>query len=174
MNDFISFSFICGLLRSVAMGRPGLVAVLAGKRGWFLPCVLLPRKFVIILFVFFFLRGHQRPPGGDNAVGITLFCFLFFFLCGHWAPPSAKMPWGLNYWTIVLELSFFFLVWSKMPPQRRKCRGVKLSFWTIVWQLVKKLAYTMLISNNRASLYLWWKEILVKHQKVSKVLWKWL
>ena len=83
MNDFISFSFICGLLRSVAMGRPGLVAVLAGKRGWFLPCVLLPRKFVIILFVFFFLRGHQRPPGGDNAVGFTLFCFLFFFLCGH-------------------------------------------------------------------------------------------
>ena len=28
--------------------------------------------------------------------------------------------------------------------------------------------YTMFISNNRASFHLWWKENLVKHQKVSK------
>ena len=36
------------------------------------------------------------------------------------------------------------------------------------WQLVRQLIYTMFISNNRASLHLWWKENLVKHQKLSK------
>ena len=35
-------------------------------------------------------------------------------------------------------------------------------------QVVKQLVYTMLISNNRASFHLWWKENFVKHQKVSK------
>ena len=33
---------------------------------------------------------------------------------------------------------------------------------------MRQLAYTMLISNNRALFHLWWKENLVKHQKVSK------
>ena len=30
------------------------------------------------------------------------------------------------------------------------------------------LLYTMFVSNNRVSLYLWWKENLVKYQKFSK------
>ena len=38
----------------------------------------------------------------------------------------------------------------------------------IFWQLVKQLAYTMFISNNRAPFHLWWKENLVKQKKVSK------
>ena len=33
---------------------------------------------------------------------------------------------------------------------------------------MKQLAYTMFISNNRASFHLWSKENLVKHQRVSK------
>ena len=33
---------------------------------------------------------------------------------------------------------------------------------------MRQLVYTMFISNNRASFHLWWKENLVKHQKVSK------
>ena len=57
--------------------------------------------------------------------------------------------------------------------------GAGLSFfgvWTVSWyfrqlvvrQLVRQLVYTMFISNNRPSFHLWWKENLVKHQKVSK------
>ena len=33
---------------------------------------------------------------------------------------------------------------------------------------MNKLAYTMSISHNRASFHLWWKENLLKHQKVLK------
>ena len=35
-------------------------------------------------------------------------------------------------------------------------------------QLVRQIVYTMFITNNHASLHLWWKEILVKYQKISK------
>ena len=31
----------------------------------------------------------------------------------------------------------------------------------------------MYISNNCESFHFWWKENLVKHQEVSKILWKW-
>ena len=44
-------------------------------------------------FFFFFLCGHQGPPGGENAVGI------FFFLCGHQGPPGGENAVGI----------FFFL-----------------------------------------------------------------
>ena len=43
-------------------------------------------------------------------------------------------------------------------------RSLVLSFLITCEQLV----YTMFINNNRVSLHLWWKESLVKHQKVSK------
>ena len=33
---------------------------------------------------------------------------------------------------------------------------------------MRQLVYTMFISHNRASFHLWWKENLLKHQKVSK------
>ena len=33
---------------------------------------------------------------------------------------------------------------------------------------MRQLVYTMLISNNRASFHLWWRENLLKHRKVSK------
>ena len=33
---------------------------------------------------------------------------------------------------------------------------------------MRKLVYTMFISNNRPSFDLWWKENLVKHRKVSR------
>ena len=38
----------------------------------------------------------------------------------------------------------------------------------VVWQLVRQHVYTMSITNNYASLYFWWKEKLVKYQKLSK------
>ena len=38
----------------------------------------------------------------------------------------------------------------------------------VVRQLLRHVLYTMFLSNNRASFQLWWKESLVKHQKVSK------
>ena len=34
--------------------------------------------------------------------------------------------------------------------------------------IIRQLAYITFISNNRASFHLWWKEKLVKYQKVSK------
>ena len=33
---------------------------------------------------------------------------------------------------------------------------------------MRQLVYTMFISNNSASFHLWWKENLIKYQKVSK------
>ena len=33
---------------------------------------------------------------------------------------------------------------------------------------MRQLVYTVFISNNRVSFYLWWKKNLLKHQKVSK------
>ena len=38
----------------------------------------------------------------------------------------------------------------------------------IVRQVMRRLVYTMIISNNRALFHLRWKKNLVKHQKVSK------
>ena len=38
----------------------------------------------------------------------------------------------------------------------------------MVRQLVRQLVYSMFMNNNCASFYLWWKEILVKHQNASK------
>ena len=35
-------------------------------------------------------------------------------------------------------------------------------------QYVRQLVYTMFISNSRTIFHLWWKENLVKHEKVSK------
>ena len=35
-------------------------------------------------------------------------------------------------------------------------------------KLVGQIAYTMFITGNHASFHLWWKENLVKNQKVSK------
>ena len=35
-----------------------------------------------------------------------------------------------------------------------------------VWQLVRRLVYTMLITNSHLSFHLWWKQNMVKHQKV--------
>ena len=107
------FAVFCG--RWLWVGRGWWLCLRVS--GWFLLCVLLPRKFVIILFVFFFLRGHQRPPGGDNAVGITLFCFLFFFLVWALSPPIGENAVGfklLNYrsWTKF----FFSCVVKKAPP----------------------------------------------------------
>ena len=33
---------------------------------------------------------------------------------------------------------------------------------------MRQLVYTMFITDNRASFHFWWKESLLKHQKVSK------
>ena len=41
-------------------------------------------------------------------------------------------------------------------------------FTKVVWQLMRQLVYSIFISNNRASAHLWWKENLVKHQRVTK------
>ena len=38
----------------------------------------------------------------------------------------------------------------------------------MVWQLVRRLGYTMFIRNNGSSFHMCWKENLVKLQKVSK------
>ena len=40
--------------------------------------------------------------------------------------------------------------------------------YSVVGQAVRQLVYTKFISNSRASFHLWWKENLVKHQRVSR------
>ena len=39
---------------------------------------------------------------------------------------------------------------------------------TITQKMLRQLVYTIFISNNRPLFHLWWKENLVKHEKVSK------
>ena len=68
---------------------------------------------------------------------------------------SGVLGWALGYDSLGFRHSWYFLI-SKDP----KC-------W-VAGELVAQLVYTMFISNNRASFHLWWKENLVKHQKVSK------
>ena len=41
-------------------------------------------------------------------------------------------------------------------------------FFSFAWQIVRQAVNIMLITNNRAPFHLWWKENLVKHQKISK------
>ena len=38
----------------------------------------------------------------------------------------------------------------------------------MIWELVSQLWYSIFITNNHGSFHLWWKENLVKYQKVSK------
>ena len=38
----------------------------------------------------------------------------------------------------------------------------------VVWQLVKQLVHIMFITNNQASFHFWWKQSLVKYQKLLK------
>ena len=66
------------------------------------------------------------------------------------------------------------------PPYSVRVRGDAGRWWLRVWallmrcqgsvrlSLVRQLACTMFISNNRPSFHLWWKKHLAKHQKVSK------
>ena len=93
---------------------------------------------------FFFLCGHSSP-GGEDAVGILSLFFLVWALCPP--PPSAKV-------------FFYFLVWAPWPPHRRKSQVVR--------QLTRQLVYTVFVTNNHASFHLWWKENLIKYQKVLK------
>ena len=48
------------------------------------------------------------------------------------------------------------------------CEGTMTPKSNVVWQLVRQKVDTMFISNNLTSFHLWWKENLVKYQKVSK------
>ena len=48
------------------------------------------------------------------------------------------------------------------------CVGTMTPKSNVVWQLVRQPVDTMFISNNLTSFHLWWKENLVKYQKVSK------
>ena len=53
--------------------------------------------------------------------------------------------------------------------------GTRLLFYKVlrllvVRQLERQLVFTIFISNNRASLHLWWGENLVKHQKSENIM----
>ena len=66
---------------------------------------------------------------------------------GRWAITL----WGMEFGRFP-DIKFLLCVWAQWSAQRRKCK--------VVWQLVKQLIYTMLISNNWALFHLWWKKTL--------------
>ena len=81
--------------------------------------------------------------GGSRLWGIwgrLWFLAGFSFWCGGWALRCHL--WGLN----------TFLIFPNINKS---------------W-VVRQLTYTMFISNNHTPFHLWWKEHLVKHQRVSK------
>ena len=61
-----------------------------------------------------------------------------------------------------------FLIWQGEWALILWVWGTLLIFSNFLRQLVRQFVYTMLISHNRASFHLYWKESSVKHQKVSK------
>ena len=73
----------------------------------------------------------------------------FFAMIGKIFILVGGMRTGVSFYR-VWKLSWYFLISS------------------VVRELVRQLVYTMFIGNNRASFHLWWKENLVKHQKVLK------
>ena len=62
-------------------------------------------------------------------------------------------------------LIFFFLVWAQRLPPRRKYRDPDFYSNSL---FVRLLVYTMFITDNDDSFYLWWKENLDKLEKFSK------
>ena len=67
---------------------------------------------------------------------------------------------------LLASIDKIFILAGRQGSNSSKFWDFKLSY--VVPQLVKQLAYTMFITNNRALFQLGWKENLVKHQKVSK------
>ena len=123
------FAVFCG--RWLWVGRGWWLCLRVSAVGSFLVCFYHENLWLFCLF-FFFLRGHQRPPGGDNAVGITLFCFLFFFLVWALSPPIGENAVGfklLNYrsWTKF----FFSCVVKKAPPAAKMSWGKTKLFFSI-------------------------------------------
>ena len=76
-------------------------------------------------------------------------------------PPRQAAQWTITPWELGTPPN---IPWSPKTPSQ------------VARQPVRQLAYNIFISNNRASLSLWWKENLAKRQKVSKYydIWKWL
>ena len=77
---------------------------------------------------------------------------------------------GTGHWAIILWNLDTFLIFPNFLRYFFSCVGNegRLAANMVVRQLLRQLVYTMSVSNNHPSFHLWWKENLVKHQKVSK------
>ena len=79
------------------------------------------------------------------------------------------MPYGKSLISVFLEffasINKIFILAGRLGTRLSFCEVLELF---LVRQLVSQLIYTMFISNNCVSFYMWWKEKLVKYQKVSK------
>ena len=71
---------------------------------------------------------------------------------------AGRIGWGLSFYVVWAVFRYFLISWHP------KSLGAR--------QLLRQLVYTMFIGNNRTSLHLWWKESLVKHRKVSFLIYK--
>ena len=69
---------------------------------------------------------------------------------------------------IFWDFSMFYQIFLSPQVRRWAIISCKHGIYELPQQLVRELVDTMIISNNRPSLHFWWKENLVKHQKVSK------
>ena len=102
--------------------------------------------------------------GGDRRV--VLLCFVAAVGRGVFGGGGGSCSGCRVGWHSAGKVFFFFLVWAQRPPQRRKCRGVKV--WLLFFGSLDTCLNTIFASNNRASFHLWWKEKLVKHRRVWK------
>ena len=101
----------------------------------------------------YFLAGIKILCGYNFAApsmiyAIALLWRIPIFLCCSIVWAMAMGDWGLG---------CFSVEFRHIPDKS-----------SVVRQLVIQAVYTMFTSNNRASFHLWWKENLVKYQKVSK------
>ena len=104
------------------------------------------RKYLRLTLVFMWISALRK--------GLISVLQEFFASINKFFHLTGRLGTRLSFFG-VLALSSCFLI-SKGPKSY------------VVRQLLRHVLYTMFLSNNRASFQLWWKESLVKHQKVSK------
>ena len=111
-------------------------------------------------------RVKWRSPGRVWFLFLKSFLLVlleFSFWRGGWA--LGYEDWGIILWGFEIFLIFPNLLGTGSPSPRPLAAGMP---WSIKLFGSLWVNLNMFITNNRATLHLWWKENLVKHQKVSK------
>ena len=82
-----------------------------------------------------------------------------------------KFPFFTSFLLVLTKFSFWEEDWALGYNSMKFWNFSVISYLPksfVVRQLVRQLVYTIFVTNNQALFHFWWKENLLKHQKVSK------